>query len=142
MRRWQTRPEPAPTARAPEAVTRLVLLEAASFGAAASVHAGLVGDGGTHPQAATAEVVIALVLVAALAPRRAPNTWRLRCAAGAQLFALVGVCVGLVAIANGVGPQSEVDLAYHLAIVPFLVVGAATTWRLAASGQQAEGGSP
>ncbi len=136
---------PAPTAsraRQRKAVTGLLLLEAASFAAAAAVHAGLVVDGAAHRAAATAEVVIALVLIAALTCSRGARPWGLRCATAAQLFALVGVGVGLVAIATGAGPQTLADLAYHLAIVPLLIVGAAAAWSSASSGQEVERREP
>ena len=105
---------------------RFVLFEAATFAAAASLHGGLLGDA-AHAPAATAEAVIAAVLVAALALGRMPDPWPVRCAAGAQAFALAGVFVGLVAIATGAGPQSVPDVAYHVAMVPLLIAGIASS---------------
>ncbi len=43
----------------------------------------------------------------------------------AQAFALVGVVIGLVTIAVGIGPQTVGDVAYHLTILVILVAGLA-----------------
>lgn len=102
-------------------------VEAASFAAAALVHAGMVLPGWEHAAAARAETVIAAALVAAVCLGRTPGPWPLRCAAGGQIFALAGVFAGLFAIRVGVGPQSIPDLAYHVVMVPVLVSGIAVS---------------
>jgi hypothetical protein len=108
-------------------MTRLVrsflLLEAASFFAASSVHSGILFGGYEHSKAATAESVIGAVLaialvVTVLAPR-ASRTVGL----AAQAFALLGTAVGLFTIAIGVGPRTAPDLVFHVAIIAVLVVG-------------------
>ena len=118
-----------------------MLLEAATFAAAAALHSGLLLAGAAHAPAATAELVIAVVLVGAVALGRMPDPWPLRFAVGAQAFALAGVFAGLVAIATGVGPQSIADIAYHLVMVPVLIAGIATPYRTTSSGERTTGGS-
>ena len=107
-------------------VSRALLgFEAATFAVAAAVHHGVLVAGHGHAPAATAETVIALALLAGLALSRAPHPWPARAAFVAQAFALVGVVIGLVTIAIGIGPQTAVDVAYHLTIVPVLGAGLA-----------------
>ena len=103
---------------------RLVLLLAAiSFFAAAALHRGMFVEGHEHAPAATAEIVIGAVLLAALALSWLPSPWPRRAALAAQAFAVLGVVVGLVTIAVGVGPQSTLDVVYHLAMLVVLLVG-------------------
>jgi hypothetical protein len=105
-------------------VLRLLLLfEASTFVAAAAIHFGVLPEGYGHRQAGTAESVIAVVLLAALALTWAPSPWPHRAAAGGQAFATLGVLVGLFTIAVGVGPRTVPDIAYHLGILAVLVVG-------------------
>ena len=51
-----------------------------------------------------------------------PGTTR-RVGLAAQIFALLGTLVGVVAIAIGVGPRTAPDIAYHIGIVVVLVSG-------------------
>ena len=105
----------------------LLLIEAATFVAAASIHFGALLDGYEHHKAGTAETVIAVVLIAGfvlgfLVPARAAFI-------GAQAFATLGVCVGLFTIAVGVGPRTVPDVAYHFAILAVLSAGLAAAVR-------------
>jgi hypothetical protein len=104
----------------------LLLFESATFIVAASIHFGALLDGYEHTKAGRAESVIAVVLLAgfALSFRRA----RLAVIA-AQAFAALGVCVGLVTIAVGVGPRTVLDVAYHVAILAVLGTGLAIALR-------------
>ena len=104
-----------------------LLFESATFLVAAAIHAGALVDGHTHHQAAIAETVIAIVLLAALALGWTPQPWPLRFALIAQGFALAGVLVGLLTIAIGVGPQTLPDVAYHVAMLGVLGAGLAVT---------------
>ena len=120
------RPRGGPTGGAPTAtvLARLFLLvEAATFVAAAAIHAGLLVEGHRHREAAIAETVIAVILVAALTLGWMPRPWPVRLAVAAQAFALVGTLVGLFTIAVGVGPQTIPDVAYHLAILVVITAG-------------------
>jgi hypothetical protein len=105
-------------------IVRLFLsVEAAAFGFAALIHSGTLVSGYQHSRAATAETVIAVVLLAGWAVTLAsPHLSRLAGLA-AQAFALLGTCVGIVMIAIGVGPQSALDVVLHAGFVTMLVAG-------------------
>jgi len=100
-----------------------LLLEAAAFFAASSVHSGILFGGYEHSKAATAEGVIGAVLSASLVVTvlvpRATRTVGL----GAQGFALLGTLVGLFTIAIGVGPRTAPDLVFHAGMVAALIAG-------------------
>ena len=103
---------------------RLFLLaEAATFVAAAAIHAGVLVEGHRHREAGIAETVIAIALIAALALGWTPRPWPLRFAVAGQGFALAGTLVGLFTIAIGVGPRTVPDVAYHLAILVVISAG-------------------
>jgi hypothetical protein len=107
----------------------LLLFEAATFLAAASIHFGALLEGYGHQKAGTAETVIALVLLAGLALTWSGSPWDRRGAVGAQAFATLGVLVGLFTIAVGVGPRTALDIGYHAAILAVLLVGLAAMVR-------------
>jgi len=107
-----------------------MLVEAATFVVAASVHAGFLISGYAHREARIAETVIgAVLLVGAMATWIRPASAR---AAGlvAQGFALLGTLVGIFTIIIGIGPQSVLDVVYHIAIVAALVWGLVVAWRM------------
>ena len=104
-------------------IRSLLALEASAFAGASLIHAGLLLPGHEHARAATAEGVIAAVLLAGLAialarPRqsRAAGLW-------AQGFALLGTVTGVVAIALGVGPRTAPDLVFHAGVLALLAAG-------------------
>ena len=117
---------------ATSAARLFLLFEAATFVAAAAVHAGALVEGHRHREAAIAETVIAITLIAALALGWTPRPWPLRFAVVAQGFALAGTLVGLFTIAIGIGPRTVPDVAYHLAILVVIVAGFATSFLAAA----------
>ena len=100
-----------------------LLLEAAAFVAAASVHFSLVIAGYEHRKAGVAESVIAAVLILALAVTSLGRTWTRRVGLAAQAFALVGTLIGVFTIMIGVGPRTLPDVAYHFAIMAVLIWG-------------------
>ena len=88
-------------------------VEAAVFGSAALVHAGVLVRGYEHAAARTAESAIAFVLLVGLAASvLAPGSSR-GIGLGVQGFALLGTAVGLVTIAIRVGPRTALDLTLH-----------------------------
>jgi hypothetical protein len=87
----------------------LLLIEAAAFALAASVHFGVLVSGYAHRRAATAESVLAAVL--------------------AQGFALLGTLVGILMVFLGPGPQTRPDLVYHFVMVAVLAAGLAAMIR-------------
>jgi heme A synthase len=98
-------------------------LEAAAFGGAALVHAGVWVRGYEHAKAATAESVIGLVLLFALfASVVAPRSSR-AIARAALSFALLGTLVGVFTIIIGIGPRSAFDIALHVGFVASLLAG-------------------
>jgi hypothetical protein len=110
-------------------VRLFMLVEAAAFVLAASIHAGFWVQGYEHREARVAETVIAVVLLTG-----ATVTWfrpMLARAAGlaAQGFALLGTFVGVFTIMIGIGPRSVLDIVYHFAIVAVLVCGLVVAWR-------------
>lgn len=86
-------------------------------------HGGVILQGYEHPRAATAEAVITAVLtgglvVAASRPFAAKGT-----ALFVQSFALLGVCLGALLVASGIGPDSTPDLALHAVMIALLIGG-------------------
>jgi hypothetical protein len=104
-------------------IRRLMFFETGAFAAAALSHLGVLIKGYEHLKAATAESVIALVLLASLAATwlqpRSARTYGL----AAQALALVGTLVGIFTIAIGIGPQTVPDVAYHIGITAVLAFG-------------------
>jgi hypothetical protein len=106
-----------------QTIRLFLLLEAAAFVAAASVHFSLVIAGYEHRKAGVAESVIAAVLILALAVTSLGRTWTRRVGLAAQAFALVGTLIGVFTITIGVGPRTLPDVAYHFAIMAVLIWG-------------------
>jgi hypothetical protein len=106
-----------------QAIRLFLLFEATAFTSAALVHFGLLMNGYEHQQAATAESVIGIVLFLGLALSWIRPGMTRRVGLAAQIFALLGTMVGIVAIAVGVGPRTVPDIAYHIGIVVVLLSG-------------------
>jgi hypothetical protein len=100
-----------------------LLVEAASFVAAALVHFGVLADDYRQRAAGTAESVIGAVLLAGLVLTLLRPAGTRSAALTAQGLALLGTLVGLFTIAVGVGPRTAPDLAYHAAILAVLAWG-------------------
>jgi hypothetical protein len=106
-----------------------MLVQAATFLLAATVHFGVLVQGYEHLQAGVAESVIAAVLLAGLI-----GTWVRPVALrgiglAAQGFALAGTLVGLFTIAIGIGPRTVPDIAIHTVMVAELVAGLTVAYR-------------
>jgi hypothetical protein len=112
-----------------QTIRLFMLLEAAGFSAASLVHSGLVITGYEHPEARTAEGVIAVVLFIGLLLSFVNQTWTRLIGLAAQGFALLGTLVGLFTIAIGIGPRSVPDLVFHAGIILVLVWGLIVTFR-------------
>ena len=98
-------------------------LVAASLAVMSTLHLAGAFEGRTDPDAGTAEAIIAVVLVAgALALVRTGDR---RAAAAALAFAVAGFLLGLSFTIDDGG----VELAYHVAVLPVLVVGLALAIR-------------
>lgn len=105
------------------AVRPFLLVEAAMFAAAASVHFGLTLDGFQHQRAGTAESVIALVLLVGLGLTYAIPDRARTVALVVQGFALIGTLFGMYTVVAGFGPQSTLDLLFHVALLAVIVGG-------------------
>jgi hypothetical protein len=110
----------------------LIGLEAASLAIASLLHSGIV-TGGVLVQAAYYEGAIAIMLAAGLALAWARPGWTRVIALVAQGFALAGAGIGLFATLRGFGPNSPLDVVYHVALIALLVVGLWTAWRMRAA---------
>jgi hypothetical protein len=118
----------------------IMAVAAASLLIAAVLQAGILIRG-PFDQAALYETSIALILGIGLAltfigPRAAQ-----RAAVAAQAIALAGACVGLYLSVRGIGPNTVVDILYHLGLIGLLVVSLAVAWRLRATRSPSEGRS-
>lgn len=111
------------------AVRTFLVIQAAIFIFAVSVHFGLTLQGYRHAQAGTSEAVIAAVLLVGLILSWAPPPWAGRAAIAAQAFGILGVVVGLLTIAIGVGPRTVLDLMLHAVMLAALIAGLVFTLR-------------
>jgi len=110
---------------------RLILATAVlAFGLASLVHAGILFGDFEHSAAATAEGVIAIVVIVGLLGTFARSASARGIAFAALGFALLGTLVGAFTIAVGVGPQSTPDILFHGLLVVGLVAGLVVTWRM------------
>jgi hypothetical protein len=117
-----TRNGTAPVLR-PQVARAWMLVEALTLGIASMVHAGLLVPGYAHPQARTAEAVIATVLVLASVETWLRPAGARRAAIFGQGFALLGTLVGLLTIVIGIGPHTVPDVVYHTLLLAMLAAG-------------------
>lgn len=115
-------------------VRLFLIVEAAAFIVASLVHRGILTNGYEHARAATAESVLAAVLVVGLIVSWIVPAHLRTIGLIAEGFALLGTLVGLVMVVIGVGPQTTADLIYHLALIALLVRGLIVTKGAPASG--------
>ena len=111
----------------------LLPFEIVLFAAASLVHAGILAHGLEHVRAATAEGVIASVLVLGLIACLVFRGRARTIALAAQGFALLGTLVGALTIALGVGPQTRADHVFHGVLLVVLIGGLVFTARAGAS---------
>jgi hypothetical protein len=110
----------------------IMALAAASLLVAAALHAGILIRG-PFDQAAMYEASIAVTLGIGLAltfvgPRAARLAGIVTLA-----IALAGACVGLFLSIRGIGPNTVLDIVYHVGLTGLLVAGLVVAWRLRAS---------
>ena len=104
-------------------IRAFLLVEAAGFGVAASIHGGVLMSGFEHRQATIAESIIATVLVVGIVASLARPALTRWLGITAQSFALLGTLVGIFTIIIGIGPRTVPDVLYHVGIVIVLVCG-------------------
>jgi hypothetical protein len=120
------------TARSPirRAAAGLMLVEAATFLVAASLHRGVQIPLGfvtlAEPmirQASIVETTCGLALVVAAVTVFVGSRWGWLASVGAHLLSAGGVVLGIVALNAGRGPRTASNDAYHLAILAALLIG-------------------
>ncbi len=90
---------------------------------------GPLFGGYEHWRAATAEGVIAAVLVFGLFARLIRPASARVTALAVQVFALLGTLIGASTIAIGIGPQTTVDHAFHLFLLAVPASGLVAIFR-------------
>jgi hypothetical protein len=106
-----------------QTIRLFLLVEGISFAIAGLTHHGVLIGGYAHRQAAVAESLIAVVLLAGLALTWAWPARTRPIGITAQAFALLLTLVGAFTIAIGVGPRTVPDVAYHAVILAVLATG-------------------
>ena len=104
-------------------LARLLLAQSVAFAIASVVHSGMLVRVSQDPGATIAEGVIAAVLFGGFVVALVWPNWSRLAAGVAQTFALVGSLIGLYLAARGLGPNTPLDLVFHVVIVLMLVVG-------------------
>lgn len=113
------------------ATLRLILIvAAAAFGLASSIHAGVLLDGWEHSRAATAEGAITAAMALGIAASLIRPASARGIALAALGFALLGTLVGAFTILVGVGPQSAPDIALPALLILGLAAALIRVWRL------------
>jgi hypothetical protein len=107
----------------PRSALGFVLFEAILFALASLTHGGKLFHGYEHTRAAIAEAVIAAVLALGFLIALASPAMASRTAMLVQAFGALGVLVGLVMIAIGLGPRTLLDLVLHAVMLVLLVTG-------------------
>jgi hypothetical protein len=110
-------------------VRPVLAVEALAFALASLVHRGWIMAGDAHEAAATAETVIAAVLLTGLVLSMIRPARARMAGLAVQAFALLGTLVGLFAVIRGFGPQTQADLVYHPVMVAVLAAGLAAVSR-------------
>src|SRR6266700_4343071 len=104
----------------------LMVLEAITFLLAAMLHMGIQFPlGFSEPQiipAAIVEALCGIFLAVSAYGVIARKTWAWGGAIAAHVFAVAGVLLGIIALALGAGPSTEVNTVYHRTILVVLVV--------------------
>lgn len=117
----------------------LLFLEAASLLVAAFLHVGLLTSS-PPDDAAMYEAGIAVILAVGLAITKVrPGHARIT-GLVVQAIALVGASIGTYATLRGIGPNSPLDIVYHVALIALIVAGLAVAWRLPANASEAAAG--
>lgn len=104
-------------------ITIVLLVEAIVFAVAALIHTGLLVEGYEHHEARDAESVLATVVFVGFLVAWSRSSWAKIAGILTQGFALFGSAIGFFTIIVGLGPQSILDIAYHLAISALLIWG-------------------
>jgi hypothetical protein len=110
-------------------IRTFLIVEILNFGAAALMHVGLMPFGKEDSGAATAESVIAVVLLAGLLLGLARPALAPAAGLAVQVFALLGTCVGATLVIIGVGPRTAIDVVVHIIMLAVLIWGVVVAMR-------------
>jgi hypothetical protein len=112
-------------------VRGLLLVQVAGFVVLASIHFGVLIGGYRHPPPGATELVIVAALVVAFVLTWGPPARGQRAATAAQLFAMLGVVVGLITVTLGVERGSTLEVALNVALLLTVTTGLVVTaaWR-------------
>jgi hypothetical protein len=106
----------------------ILALAALSLVVAAALHAGLVIPG-AFDSAAIYETGVATILIVGLGLTFVGPGWARWGGLGALVLALGGASIGLYMALRGIGPNTVLDIVYHVALIGLLLVGIAVAWR-------------
>jgi hypothetical protein len=110
-------------------VRGFLLVEIAIFLLLASIHFDLLVSGYRHRDAGSTESLIAAVMVAGLLLTWTPPPWNRRAAAAAQYVGTLGVLVGLLTVALGIGHRTILGLTLDGVLLLILIAGLASMRR-------------
>ena len=100
-----------------------LMVETALFVFAALVHRGVFFTGFEHQRAAIAELVIAVVLAAGLIYSFGHSEATRRVGISVQLFALLALVAGFIALSAGSGSRPTLDSVMHVIMFTTLLLG-------------------
>lgn len=103
--------------------------QAGLFAVAALMHRGAFGAAHVHVRAATAESVIAGILLLGLLATIAVPLRAAVIALVVQILAGIGTGIGIVMVAIGVGPHTPIDYVLHAAMLGLIIAGILHTRR-------------
>ena len=109
--------------------------QAGLFAGAALMHRGVFGAQHIHSRAATAESVIAGLLLLGLLGIIVVPLRTAVIALVVQVLAGIGTCIGIVMVAIGIGPHTPLDIALHAAMLVLIIAGIIHTRRRMTSRQ-------
>jgi hypothetical protein len=112
-------------------VRSLLLFQVAGFIVLASIHFGLLIGGYLRPPAGATELVIVAALLVALVLTWGPRAQGQRVATAAQLFATLGVLLGLITMTLGVEPGTILEVVLNVVLLLTVTAGLilTRTWR-------------
>ena len=100
-----------------------LLVQIAIFLVMVLIHFGLLPGGYRHQSAGITESLIVAALAFGLLLTWTPAPWNQRGATAAQSFGTLGVLVGLLTMAVGIGPRTVLDVSLDLVLLLTLIAG-------------------
>jgi hypothetical protein len=118
--------------KVPTLMGGVMLAESAAFALGSLLHIALKIGPLDEPKIVPAMIVEGLCAIVLLTGgvavlRSTWNAWEM--AISAQVFASLGVTLGIVALAASRGPRTGLNDAFHYTVLPAMVIGVITLWR-------------